>query len=443
MNNKEVQTINVEDIIPNRFQPRKNFDEDSLNELADSIRQHGIIQPLVLRKLNDKFEIIAGERRFKAATIIGLKSVPAIVMEIDDVSSAEIALVENIQRKDLTAIEEAKSYEKILEIGQMNQDELAKRVGRTQSTVSNKLRLLNLSDESQQALLDGKISERHARSLLRLKDKDVQNEMLNKIIDNRLTVRETDLEIKQILGNNNQQEEDKIEEIIDFQFDTPIVNNENNTTPLVEEQITTNQEGEQNMNPNDVNNQNNNVFINPQINEEQPKQPINEFANQINNIPEFDQGLNEQVSVFGGIPTNQPPQNNNMENQIPTGPMGGKFFNNLDDEAANMNMGNTFDSSSQSFNPEQFGNPNINEHQINPNNSFPEPPMFTQPPQPTYENNTQPMTSPQPFIAQQDITGAVAVIRNTIVNLQNNGYVINTNEQDMGNTHQIIINIQK
>ena len=188
--NNQVEQISVNDIIPNRFQPRKNFDEESLNELADSIRQHGLIQPLVLRKLGDKYEIIAGERRFKAANIIGLKTVPSIVMEINDADSAEIALVENIQRKDLTAIEEAKSYEKILELGQMNQEELAKRVGKTQSTVSNKLRLLNLSDEAQQALLDTKISERHARSLLKLKDKTAQNEMLNKIIENRLTVRE-------------------------------------------------------------------------------------------------------------------------------------------------------------------------------------------------------------------------------------------------------------
>ena len=137
--NTEVQKISVEKIIPNRFQPRKNFDEEALNELADSIRQHGIIQPLVLRKLGESFEIIAGERRYKAAMKVGLKEVPAIVMELDDTSSAEIALVENIQRKDLTAIEEAKSYEKILELGQMNQEELAKRVGRNQSTVSNKV----------------------------------------------------------------------------------------------------------------------------------------------------------------------------------------------------------------------------------------------------------------------------------------------------------------
>jgi len=220
--NTEVQKISVDQIIPNRFQPRKNFDEASLEELADSIRQHGIIQPLVLRKLGDSYEIIAGERRYKAALKVSLKEVPAIVMELDDTSSAEIALVENIQRKDLTAIEEAKSYEKILELGQMNQEELAKRVGRNQSTVSNKLRLLNLSDEAQQALLDNRISERHARSLLRLKDITQQNEMLNKIIENRLTVRETDKEIKNILGET-QSDVTEIEEIIDLESDIPAV----------------------------------------------------------------------------------------------------------------------------------------------------------------------------------------------------------------------------
>ena len=126
--NKEVVMVRISDIIPNRFQPRLTFDEEALNDLANSIKEHGIIQPLILRDLGSKYEIIAGERRYKASTIAGLTEVPAIVGSMDDQTSAELALIENIQRKDLTAIEEAKSYKKILEMGNFTQEELVKRM---------------------------------------------------------------------------------------------------------------------------------------------------------------------------------------------------------------------------------------------------------------------------------------------------------------------------
>ena len=197
--NKEVMNISVEDIIPNRFQPRLAFGEKELNELADSIKQHGIIQPLLLRKIGDKYEIIAGERRYKASTIAGLNNVPAIIVETDDNTSAEIAITENIQRKDLTAIEEAQSYKKLLDRGQ-TQDGIAKKLGIGQSTVANKIRLLSLTDEAQEALLNGKISERHARSLLRLVDPSTQVTLLNRIINERLTVKQTDEEINRVLN---------------------------------------------------------------------------------------------------------------------------------------------------------------------------------------------------------------------------------------------------
>ena len=142
---KEILEIALEDIIPNRFQPRLTFDEEALNELAKSIRQHGIIQPLVLRKIGNKYEIIAGERRYKAAYIAGLPKVPAVIIDLNDNESAEVAIVENIQRKNLSPIEEAKSYKKLLDRGYLTQDELASRMGKTQGSISNKLRLLNLS----------------------------------------------------------------------------------------------------------------------------------------------------------------------------------------------------------------------------------------------------------------------------------------------------------
>jgi len=426
--NTEVQKISVDQIIPNRFQPRKNFDEASLEELADSIRQHGIIQPLVLRKLGDSYEIIAGERRYKAALKVSLKEVPAIVMELDDTSSAEIALVENIQRKDLTAIEEAKSYEKILELGQMNQEELAKRVGRNQSTVSNKLRLLNLSDEAQQALLDNRISERHARSLLRLKDITQQNEMLNKIIENRLTVRETDKEIKNILGET-QSDVTEIEEIIDLESDIPAVS-DSETIKDTQNDISMKTENQ------------NQVFINPEI--IPPELPTNNIPEiSIPQIPEYDQiGINQSESTTN-TSFQTPIPEVNMVQQNNQGPIGGRFFN-LDDEQVNMNMGDTYTPNPNNFfDPSGYmpnNVPNFDEHQINPQSTVQS--NYNEPiNQQNIIQNTN--MSPQPIIQRQDITGAVAVIRNTVMNLQNNGYVISTNEQDSNESHQIIIEIKK
>lgn len=210
--NRESQILNVpiEDIIPNRFQPRISFDESSLQELALSIKEHGIIQPLVLRRLGDKYEIIAGERRYKASKMAGLTSVPAIISQLDDKNSAEVAIVENVQRKDLSSIEEARSYKALLDKGYLTQDELAKKMGLSQSAISNKLRLLSLSDAVQQALMDNKISERHARSLLQLDSHEKQNEWLQKIIDERLTVRALDKRLKENDMNNKLEE---IEEV--------------------------------------------------------------------------------------------------------------------------------------------------------------------------------------------------------------------------------------
>lgn len=202
---KEIIEVALDDIIPNRFQPRLAFDEKGLNELAESIKHHGIIQPLVLRKVADKYEIIAGERRYKASYIAGLTKVPAVIIDLNDNESAEVAIVENIQRRDLSPIEEAKSYKKLLDRGYLTQDQLATRMGKTQATVSNKLRLLNLDEQVQDALLNNKISERHARSLLRIENKDEQKNILDEIINNRLNVRDTEKLISNKLGENKEE----------------------------------------------------------------------------------------------------------------------------------------------------------------------------------------------------------------------------------------------
>lgn len=204
-NKEKIYYIPIEDIIPNRFQPRLAFDEKELNELANSIIKYGVIQPIVLRNIGDKYEIIAGERRYKASCLAGLKKVPAIINNTDDNTSAEIALLENLQRKNLSVIEEAQSYKKLMDRG-FTQEEIASKLGVSQSSIANKMRLLNLPKDVQNALLYNKISERHARSLLSLPDADMQRNLLNKIISEKLTVKQTEEEISAILNRNKEQE---------------------------------------------------------------------------------------------------------------------------------------------------------------------------------------------------------------------------------------------
>ena len=219
---KEIIEVSLDDIIPNRFQPRLAFDEQALNELAKSIRQHGIIQPLVLRKIGDKYEIIAGERRYKASYIAGLSKVPAVIINLDDNESAEVAIVENIQRKNLSPIEEAKSYKKLLDRGYLTQDQLATRMGKTQATISNKLRLLNLAEEVQDALLNNRISERHARSLLKIDDKKQQVDLLDTIIDQRLNVRDTEELINKRINDKEIYDIENISPSYEYESNKPI-----------------------------------------------------------------------------------------------------------------------------------------------------------------------------------------------------------------------------
>ena len=193
---EEVVYLYLDDIIPNRFQPREIFEERPLKELAISIKEHGVIQPIIVRKVNDKYEIIAGERRYKASALAGLTKIPAIIRNLDDKESSKVALLENLQRRNLNPIEEARTYQKILEIDEMTQEELAKTMGKSQSAVANKIRLLSLPEEIQKALLDEKISERHARTLLNVKDPKEQQKLLNEVIENKMTVRQLEEKIK-------------------------------------------------------------------------------------------------------------------------------------------------------------------------------------------------------------------------------------------------------
>ena len=202
----QIRLINVDDIIPNRFQPRLKFEDSALDELTTSIQEHGIFQPLVVRRLNDKYEIIAGERRYKAAQKAGLKAVPCIVSDIDDNESAEVAIIENTHRRNLSAIEEARAYKKLLDRRYLTQDQLARRLGMSQSTLSNKIRLLSLDDSVQKALINDQISERHARALLRVTDKMKQVELLNRIINESWTVKQLEDVVTAIVESYNKRD---------------------------------------------------------------------------------------------------------------------------------------------------------------------------------------------------------------------------------------------
>ena len=193
-----VQVMKINEVEPNRDQPRKNFDEDALLELSDSIKQFGVLQPLLVRKRKDYYEIIAGERRWRAAKLAGVKEVPVIEKEYTDQEILEIGLIENIQRENLNPIEEAIAYKRLLEEFNLKQDEVAERVSKSRTAVTNSMRLLKLSDKVQQMIIDDMISTGHARALLAIDDPELQYTLANKIFDEKLSVRETEKLIKEI-----------------------------------------------------------------------------------------------------------------------------------------------------------------------------------------------------------------------------------------------------
>lgn len=195
----EVIQIDIDKIQANRYQPRTIFQEEKIKELAQTIHTHGMIQPIVVRKLDeDSFELIAGERRWRAVQHLGWKQVSAIIREMSDTETASVALIENLQREELTVIEEAIAYNKLLELHDLTQEALAQRLGKNQSTIANKLRLLKLPKEVQDALLEKLITERHARALIKLKDEEQQLLLLKEILEKELNVKQTEERISKI-----------------------------------------------------------------------------------------------------------------------------------------------------------------------------------------------------------------------------------------------------
>ena len=190
--------VKLSKVEPNREQPRKNFDEDSLQELAESLKQFGMLQPILVQNRGDYYEIIAGERRWRAAKIAGLKEVPVIVRELTDQEIVEISLIENIQREDLNPIEEAQAYKRLLTEFHLKQDEVAERVSKSRTSVTNSMRLLKLCDEVQKMVVDDMISTGHARALISIEDPEEQYLIAQKIFDEKLSVREVEKLVKDL-----------------------------------------------------------------------------------------------------------------------------------------------------------------------------------------------------------------------------------------------------
>lgn len=197
-----VRKLSVDLIDPSPYQPRTIFSDDRIEELCRTIRIHGVIQPIVVRVAGEGYELIAGERRLRAVKRLGMKTIPAIIRDMSDTEAASASLIENLQREGLTAIEEAVAYQKLIQLHGLTQESLAQRLGKGQSTVANKLRLLQLPKNVQNALQNRSITERHARALLILKDGDFQNELLKEILDKELNVKQTEERVARMLDAN-------------------------------------------------------------------------------------------------------------------------------------------------------------------------------------------------------------------------------------------------
>ncbi len=215
---KVEQTLRISQIEPNKNQPRTKFDEDSLNEMADSIKKYGVIQPLIVVKRKGFYELIAGERRWRAARLAGLKEVPVVIKDYDDQQVVEIALIENIQREDLNPIEEALAFDRLIREFDLKQDEVAERVSKSRTTITNSLRLLKLSEKVQEMLIDDMLTTGHVRALITITDPELQYETAMYIFDKKLSVRETESYVKRVLSGKTKKEKKEGEALPDFLY---------------------------------------------------------------------------------------------------------------------------------------------------------------------------------------------------------------------------------
>lgn len=408
-----ILNVSIDLIIPNRFQPRLVFDEKALNELADSIKEHGIIEPIIVRQLNDKYEIIAGERRYKAACIAGLTKVPVIVRNLSDYKSAQVAVIENVQRRNLNPMEEAKSYKRILDQGLKTQEELAKEIGVSQSTIANKLRLLSLAEPVKQALSENKISERHARALLKLSSLDKQEEMLNKVINERLTVKDLDDEISKLTSPISPNLSFKIPEVPNISDSLDLFNVKFPEEPLSDQEL---------------------EFVPPVV-EPKEEQPITEpkiepvpkeETIEVNPDPEIKeiQEIEEEQ-----VPTKPQPDNSTNIFDIPTiGKEPKPDYPSLEDLQTNMDLG----IESDILVPEQPEDP-ISEEKEEPKLEVTEPIVVPE----------TPVEPPKPRIIPKDLNSVKKAISDLNKEIREAGFNIEFEDYDFSDLYQAIIKINK
>ena len=436
---KEIFDISLQDIIPNRFQPREMFDDEALQELSQSIKEHGVIQPIIVRKVGDKYEIIAGERRFRASQLAGKETIPALIRDIDDKEAAKIALLENLQRSNLTPIEEAKTYQTILKLDNITQEELAQNLGKSQSTIANKLRLLTLDEEVQTALLNSQISERHARSLIGL-DHSRQKELLHKVINEKLTVRQLDEEIisnatGQTLGNNQIQmprPQNLSEGRIPMDMNqNPVVQNPIFASPISENNE---QARETNLKSNIIKeqiNSENSVEI-PQMN--QVNQNINELNIPNTNNIESQETFNNENHQNNMAQDPSPQLDPVMQNKEPELPK-----NNIFDKLRVQNVEQTQQPDPVMPN-EEPKLPNLETQNTQSVSNIEQAPSIIN--QPTVvQSEKQPET--QNFNNIYDLRFAINNFRQAIQNTEKFGFKIKAEEYDSEDKYQIVIEIEK
>ena len=437
---KEIFDISLQDIIPNRFQPREMFDDEALQELSQSIREHGVIQPIIVRKVGDKYEIIAGERRFRASQLAGKETIPALIRDIDDKEAAKIALLENLQRSNLTPIEEAKTYQTILKLDNITQEELAQNLGKSQSTIANKLRLLTLDEEVQTALLNSQISERHARSLIGL-DHSRQKELLHKVINEKLTVRQLDEEIisnatGQTLGNN-QIQMPRPQNLSEGRI--PMDMNQN---PVVQTPVFASPISENNEQARETNLSNNNI-IKEQINSEnsveipqmnQVNQNINELNLPNTNNIESQETFNNENHQNNMVQDPSPQLDPVMQNKEPELPK-----NNIFDKLRVQNVEQTQQPDPVMPN-EEPKLPNLETQNTQSASNIEQAPSIIN--QPTVvQSEKQPET--QNFNNIYDLRFAINNFRQAIQNTEKFGFKIKAEEYDSEDKYQIVIEIEK
>lgn len=437
---KEIFDISLQDIIPNRFQPREMFDDEALQELSQSIKEHGVIQPIIVRKVGDKYEIIAGERRFRASQLAGKETIPALIRDIDDKEAAKIALLENLQRSNLTPIEEAKTYQTILKLDNITQEELAQNLGKSQSTIANKLRLLTLDEEVQTALLNSQISERHARSLIGL-DHSRQKELLHKVINEKLTVRQLDEEIisnatGQTLGNN-QIQMPRPQNLSEGRI--PMDMNQN---PVVQTPVFASPISENNEQARETNLSNNNI-IKEQINSEnsveipqmnQVNQNINELNIPNTNNIESQETFNNENHQNNMAQDPSPQLDPVMQNKEPELPK-----NNIFDKLRVQNVEQTQQPDPVMPN-EEPKLPNLETQNTQSVSNIEQAPSIIN--QPTVvQSEKQPET--QNFNNIYDLRFAINNFRQAIQNTEKFGFKIKAEEYDSEDKYQIVIEIEK